>query len=68
MLLPEGLAWLPAAGLESLDPLSALAERLGIPGAGLWIKVGAVLCLFGTSLGALTVLARLVYGLAESGC
>ena len=63
--LPEGLAWLPAEARQSLDPLSALAEQLGIPGAGLWIKVGAVLCLFGTSLGALTALARLVYGLAE---
>lgn len=63
--LPEGLAWLPATARHSLDPLSALAERMGIPGAGLWIKVGAVLCLFGTCLGALTALARLVYGLAE---
>ena len=65
--LPEGLAWLPAAARQSLDPLSALAERMGIPGAGLWIKVGAVLCLFGTCLGALTALARLAYGLAEDG-
>lgn len=65
--LPEGLAWLPAAVRQSLDPLSALAERMGIPGAGLWIKVGAVLCLFGTCLGALTALARLAYGLAEDG-
>jgi len=63
--LPEGLAWLPAEARQSLDPLSTLAEQLKIPGAGLWIKVGAVLCLFGTSLGALTALARLVYGLAE---
>ena len=63
--LPEGLAWLPAAARQSLDPLSALAERMGIPGAGLWIKVGAVLCLFGTCIGALTALARLAYGLAE---
>jgi len=65
--LPEGLAWLPAAVRQSLDPLSALAERMGIPGAGLWIKMGAVLCLFGTCLGALTALARLAYGLAEDG-
>ncbi|MFM8936186.1 MAG: APC family permease [Vulcanococcus sp.] len=65
--LPEGLAWLPAAVRQSLDPLSALAERMGIPGAGLWIKVGAVLCLFGTCIGALTALARLAYGLAEDG-
>jgi amino acid transporter len=31
----------------------------------LWIKVGALLCLFGTCLGSLTALARLGYGLAE---
>ena len=65
--LPEGLAWLPLAARQELDPLSALAEQIGIPGAGLWIKAGAVLCLFGTCLGALTALARLGYGLAEEG-
>lgn len=63
--LPEGLAWLPAAARQGLDPLSALADRLGIPGAGLWIQVGALLCLFGSSIGALTALARLLFGLAE---
>ncbi len=63
--LPEGLAWLPAAARQSLDPLSALTEQMGIPGAGLWIKVGAMLCLFGTCLGALTALGRLAYSLAE---
>ena len=63
--LPEGLAWLPASVRLELDPLSSLAEHLGIPGAGLWIKVGALLCLFGTCLGSLTALARLGYGLAE---
>jgi amino acid transporter len=63
--LPEGLAWLPAATRQGLDPLSALADRLGIPGAGLWIKLGAVLCLFGTCIGALPALARLLFGLAE---
>ena len=65
--LPEGLAWLPAAARQGLDPLSALADRLGIPGAGLWIKVGALLCLFGSCIGCLTALARLVFGLAEQG-
>ena len=65
--LPEGLAWLPEAARQSLDPLSALAEQMGIPGAGLWIKVGAVLCLFGTCIGALTALARLAYHLALQG-
>ena len=63
--LPEGLAWLPAAVRQGLDPLSALADRLGIPGAGLWIKLGALLCLFGTCIGALNALARLLFGLAE---
>ncbi len=63
--LPEGLAWLPAAARQGLDPLSALADRLGIPGAGLWIKFGGLLCLFGTCIGALTALARLLFGLAE---
>jgi amino acid transporter len=63
--LPEGLGWLPAAARQSLDPLSVLADRLGIPGAGLWIKFGALLCLFGTCIGALTALARLLFGLAE---
>ncbi len=55
--LPEGLAWLPAAARQGLDPLSALADRMGIPGAGL--------CLFGTCIGVLTALARLLFGLAE---
>lgn len=63
--LPEGLAWLPVAARQGIDPLSALADRLGIPGAGLWIKVGALLCLFGSSIGALTASARLLFGLAE---
>jgi len=34
--LPEGLGWLPEAARQGLDPLSALAEQLGRPGAGLW--------------------------------
>ncbi len=63
--LPEGLAWLPAAARQGLDPLSALADRLDIPGAGLWIKVGALLCLFGSCIGCVTALARLLFGLAE---
>jgi amino acid transporter len=63
--LPEGLAWLPAAARQGLDPLSALADRLDIPGAGLWIKVGALLCLFGSCIGCFTALARLLFGLAE---
>ncbi len=65
IFLPEGLGWLPAAQRLSLDPVSDLAERLGQPGAGLWIKIGAFLCLFGSSLGSLTALARVTYALAE---
>jgi amino acid transporter len=63
--LPEGLSWLPSSALQQLDPLSALAQKLGVPGAGVVIKIGALLCLFGTCLGALTALARLAFGLAE---
>ncbi|MFM7313519.1 MAG: APC family permease, partial [Cyanobium sp.] len=65
VVLPEGLSWLPAQERLSLDPISDLAERLGQPGAGLWIKVGAFLCLFGSSLGSLTALARVAYALAQ---
>lgn len=65
VFLPEGLSWLPAAERLSLDPVSDLAERLGQPGAGLWIKVGGFLCLFGSSLGALTALARVSLSLAR---
>lgn len=64
VFLPEGLGWLAAPQRLSLDPVSDLADRLGQPGAGLWIKVGAFLCLFGSSLGSLTALARVTYGLA----
>ena len=65
VFLPEGLSWLPEAERMSLDPISDLAERLGQPGAGLWIKVGPFLCLFGSSLGALTALARVSLSLAR---
>lgn len=65
VFLPEGLGWLPASERLGLDPLSALADRLGQPGAGLSIKVGAFLCLFGSALGSLTALARVTYALAE---
>lgn len=58
MALPEGLGWLPAGERLGLDPVSTLADQLGHAGAGLWIKVGAFLCLFGSSLGSLTALAR----------
>lgn len=65
--LPEGLGWLPADERLGLDPVSTLANRLGQAGAGLWIKVGAFLCLFGSSLGSLTALARVTYALAGQG-
>jgi amino acid transporter len=65
VFLPEGLSWLPASERLSLDPISDLADRLGQPGAGLWIKVGAFLCLFGSSLGCLTALVRVSFALAQ---
>jgi amino acid transporter len=65
VLLTEGLQWLPAAERLGLDPISALADQLGRPGAGQWIRAGAFLCLFGTCLGCLTALARVTYHLAQ---
>jgi amino acid transporter len=65
IFLPEGLSWLTPAQRLGLDPISDLAERLGQAGAGLWIKIGAFLCLFGSSLGSLTALARVTYALAR---
>jgi len=65
VFLPEGLAWLPVAERFSLDAVSDLAERLGRPGAGLWIRGGTFLCLFGSCLGALTALGRVTYALAQ---
>jgi amino acid transporter len=37
------------------------------PGAGTWIKGGAFLCLFGSTLGSLTALGRVSFSLAQSG-
>jgi len=65
VVLTEGLNWLPAASRFGLDPISSLAEQLGRPGAGAWIRIGAFLCLFGTSLGCLTALTRVTYQLAQ---
>jgi amino acid transporter len=65
VFLPEGLSWLPASERLGLDPLSDLAERLGKPGAGRWIQAGALICLFGSSLGSVNALARASYSLAE---
>ena len=66
MVLTEGLSWLPPAARLGLDPISTLADQLGRPGAGAWIRVGAFLCLFGSSLGCLTALTRVTYHLAEA--
>ena len=67
VVLTEGLAWLPATQRSGLDPISLLADRLGQAGAGRWIQLGAFLCLFGSSLGSLTALGRVGFGLAERG-
>ena len=62
--LPEGLGWLPASQRYGLDAVSELADRLGQHGAGLWIRFGTFLCLFGSSLGALNAMGRLAFSLA----
>jgi amino acid transporter len=64
VVLPEGLAWLPASQRFGLDAVSDLANRLGQPGAGLWIRIGTFLCLFGSSLGSLNALGRVSFALA----
>ena len=65
VVLSEGLRWLPTPLRLGVDPISRLADQLGWPGAGAVIVLGAVLCLFGTCIGALTALARVSYALAE---
>jgi len=65
VLLSEGLSWLPLGERTGLDPISLLAERLGHPGDGTWIKVGAFLCLLGSTLGSLTALGRVGLRLAD---
>ncbi|MEY2645705.1 MAG: hypothetical protein RLZZ611_2354 [Cyanobacteriota bacterium] len=67
VVISEGLTWLPLAERVGLDPLSLLADRLGQPGAGDLIKLGAFLCLLGTCLGSITALARVTYALARDG-
>ena len=66
-MLTEGLGWLTAAERASLDPIALLADRLGQQGAGTWIKAGAFLCLFGSTLGSLTALGRIGFHLAQCG-
>ncbi|MCX5947555.1 MAG: amino acid permease, partial [Cyanobacteria bacterium] len=67
VVLSEGLAWLPAAQRNGLDPIALLADRLGQPGAGGWIRAGAFLCLFGSTLGSLNALGRVAFDLANGG-
>jgi APA family basic amino acid/polyamine antiporter len=47
--------------------VALLADQLGRPGAGEWIRGGAFLCLFGSTLGCLNALGRIAFNLAESG-
>ena len=67
MVLTEGLNGLPAAQRTGLDPIALLADHLGKPGAGEWIRAGAFLCLFGSTLGSLNALGRIGFDLAGSG-
>lgn len=67
VVLTEGLSWLPPATRNGLDPVALLADQLGRPGAGEWIRGGAFLCLFGSTLGCLNALGRIAFNLAESG-
>ena len=67
VVLTEGLRWLPPAARNGLDPVALLADQLGRPGAGEWIRGGAFLCLFGSTLGCLNALGRIAFNLAESG-
>jgi amino acid transporter len=67
LVLAEGLSWLTPALRAGVDPIGALAQRLGQPLAGHVVHLGATLCLFGTCLGSLTALGRLGYTLAGKG-
>ncbi|MEB3165295.1 MAG: APC family permease [Cyanobacteriota bacterium] len=67
VVLSEGLAWLTPAERASLEPIALLADRLGQQGAGTWIKAGAFLCLFGSTLGSLNALGRIGFHLARRG-
>lgn len=67
VVLTEGLAWLPPLDRAALDPIALLADKLGQPGAGEWIRGGAFLCLFGSTLGSLNALGRIGFDLAEGG-
>ncbi|MEB3199209.1 MAG: APC family permease [Synechococcaceae cyanobacterium] len=67
VLLIEGLDWLSPAERLGLDPIALLAVRLGDASGGDWIRAGAFLCLFGSTLASLTALGRVAYDLARRG-
>lgn len=67
VVITEGLGWLPPAERAGLDPIVLLAARLGKPEAGEWIRAGAFLCLFGSTIGSLTALGRIGFDLAGTG-
>jgi amino acid transporter len=67
VVLTEGLGWLPPSERAGLDAIALLADHLGKPGAGEWIRAGAFLCLFGSTLGSLTALGRIGFDLAGTG-
>ncbi len=67
VVLTEGLGWLPPSERAGLDAIALLADHLGRPGAGEWIRAGAFLCLFGSTLGSLTALGRIGFDLAGTG-
>lgn len=65
VVLTEGLLGLPAALRDGVDPVAALSRQLQWPFAGTLVDLGATLSLFGTSLGGLTAMGRLGYGLSQ---
>lgn len=67
LVLVQGLAMLPVAASSGSEPLVALATSLGEAPAGSLIMLGATLSLFGSGLGSLTALGRVVYSLAGCG-
>ncbi len=66
-VLVQGLASLPAAQRLGVEPLVALAKQMGDAPAGSLIMVGATLSLFGSGLGSVTALGRVVYALSGQG-
>ncbi len=64
VVLTQGLLGLPAALRDGVDPVAALSRQLRWPLAGTLVDLGATLSLFATSLGGLTAMGRLAYGLS----